>query len=323
MASRYTCPVCYRFSAPTFQSVLTHVGSVHSWEPNFKITCGIEECPRIYTSYRSYRKHILQKHADFMNGSVYDPGNDPSSSTDNSEEMLSISPHESTPSSATVPVTHSMALFILKAKEERKIPQLALDGLLDDFHEIFKIQMNALGENIKKCLKELNCTSHVITAVDQAISSNAAVSPFDGLHTAYLQQQYFRKHFHFVVRTVSYTYILMFIFYNCIVVHNLMCYLQEPVEGQLGQISQMTTVATENDARINLSWDTVYDIPLLDSLEQQLSDEHILDEVHSIPVCVLYKSSARSTKSFLYACTYMTGLWQYQQNMLHYNNLLI
>ena len=52
------------------------------------------------------------------------------------------------------------------------------------------------------------------------------------------------------------------------------------MERQLGQTSQVTAVATGSDARIKLSWDTVYDIPLLGSLEQQLSDEHILDEVH-------------------------------------------
>ena len=95
-----------------------------------------------------------------------------------------------------------MALFILKAKEERRIPQCSLDGLLDDFHEVFKIRLSDLAEDIKKCLKDSNCTSEGIAAVDKVIGNYATISPFNGLHTAYLQQQYFKKHFHFVVNTL-------------------------------------------------------------------------------------------------------------------------
>ena len=122
-----------------------------------------------------------------MNGTVNDPHDDHSSIADHVEEVLPISLNDSTPSSSTVPVTHSVALFILKAKEERRIPQWALDGLLDDFHETSQIQLNALGENIKKCLKELNCTSHIIAAVDEVISSNACVLFFLGVFRSFFR----------------------------------------------------------------------------------------------------------------------------------------
>ena len=56
------------------------------------------------------------------------------------------------------------------------------------------------------------------------------------------------------------------------------------MERRLGQISQVVTAGS--DSRIKLSWDTVYDIPLLGSLEQQLSDEHVLNEVRS--KCYMY-----------------------------------
>ena len=42
-------------------------------------------------------------------------------------------------------------------------------------------------------------SSVVIDAVDKVIERTCSASPFDGLHTVYLQQQYFQKHFHFVV----------------------------------------------------------------------------------------------------------------------------
>lgn len=54
------------------------------------------------------------------------------------------------------------------------------------------------------------------------------------------------------------------------------------MERRLGQISKVVT--TGSDSYIKLSWDTVYDIPLLGSLKQQLADEHILDEVSTYSV---------------------------------------
>ena len=43
--------------------MLGHIGVVHSWEPDFKISCGINGCPKVYASYR---KHILKKHQELL-----------------------------------------------------------------------------------------------------------------------------------------------------------------------------------------------------------------------------------------------------------------
>ena len=52
------------------------------------------------------------------------------------------------------------------------------------------------------------------------------------------------------------------------------------MERRLGQVSQVVTAGS--DSRIKLSWDTVYDIPLLCSLKEQLSDDHVLNEVRNV-----------------------------------------
>ena len=61
-------------------------------------------------------------------------------------------------------------------------------------------------------------------------------------------------------------------------------YLQEPVERRLGQNSQR--FVKENNSCIKQTWDLVYDVPLISSIQQLLSNEHILDEVWCI--CILY-----------------------------------
>ena len=52
---------------------------------------------------------------------------------------------------------------------------------------------------------------------------------------------------------------------------------QEPVERKLGQHVRRFT--KNNTSHTKLTWDVVYDVPLISSLQQMLSDDHILEEV--------------------------------------------
>ena len=116
---------------------------MHSWDPNLHITCGIQGCPRVYTSYRSYRRHIIKEHPEFTEGA--EEHNSLSGTCDlDIPEELHLSPCDSpSPSGTGTLPAHSAALFILKAKEQR-VSQRALD---EDFHEICEIQGNALRDS--------------------------------------------------------------------------------------------------------------------------------------------------------------------------------
>ena len=61
-----------------------------------------------------------------------------------------------------------------------------------NFHEVCEIQKNALRDEVRKWHQ---LSLMLLTVIER----NCSASPFDGLHTAYLQQQYFQKHFYFVV----------------------------------------------------------------------------------------------------------------------------
>lgn len=54
--------------------------------------------------------------------------------------------------------------------------------------------------------------------------------------------------------------------------------LQEPVERKLGR--RMVTTMRNARPLQKAVWDFVYDIPLIESLQQLLSDSFILEEVH-------------------------------------------
>ena len=66
MDSRFSCSICNSFASLDYASVIRHIGSVHAWDPRFRITCGIEGCVRTYTSYRCYREHIINKHSELL-----------------------------------------------------------------------------------------------------------------------------------------------------------------------------------------------------------------------------------------------------------------
>ena len=59
--------------------------------------------------------------------------------------------------------------------------------------------------------------------------------------------------------------------------------LQEPVERKLGVTTGWIT--KQNNSLIGLPWDVVYYVPLLSSLHQLLSDDHILNEVSCVFTC--------------------------------------
>ncbi len=42
--------------------ILKHSGIVHSHQPNFRVVCGIDGCPKAYSNYHSFRKHLRRKH---------------------------------------------------------------------------------------------------------------------------------------------------------------------------------------------------------------------------------------------------------------------
>lgn len=57
------CPLCV-LQAPTIQFVLQHMRSVHSSDPNFLVTCGLNGCPRTFRKFSSFYQHIYRNHKD-------------------------------------------------------------------------------------------------------------------------------------------------------------------------------------------------------------------------------------------------------------------
>ena len=91
----------------------------------------------------------------------------------------------------------SAALFILKAREIHKITQTSLDYLLGDISSFMDMNRTRLRQKITVALKEKG----IDMEGDLLAFSNSPdiANPFEGLHTEYLQRQFFMKYFNLVV----------------------------------------------------------------------------------------------------------------------------
>ena len=137
----YVCTICNLFSRRCFSAVLRHIGNTHRFDPNLNIRCGIESCAEVYKNYKSFRSHVYRKHRKvlFTTESGDDtPGcdGDPSGSDDPPECTRTESLPEvdlPTPLTPQEPLQHMAAKFLLKVREEYKLPLTTVEKLVGDF----------------------------------------------------------------------------------------------------------------------------------------------------------------------------------------------
>ena len=56
------CWICYNFAGRSLKKVARHIGSVHSHEADFRLVCGINSCPLVYTKFPSFKRHLFRHH---------------------------------------------------------------------------------------------------------------------------------------------------------------------------------------------------------------------------------------------------------------------
>ena len=56
------CPICATFVAPNLPYLLSHLRLVHSHDPRFNVTCGLDGCAYTARSFSALYSHIYRKH---------------------------------------------------------------------------------------------------------------------------------------------------------------------------------------------------------------------------------------------------------------------
>ena len=175
--------------------MLRHIGEIHCHDPNLSIRCGVHRCPQTYFNYESFRSigstemfcmelqlriPILilmlahqKKWIYFDEGSCNDEG---------------TMQHDK---------TYHGAKFILKIREQYRMPQSTLDKVVEDFKGIWTVSQESMREEVKSKLEKKLCE----TDVAEIMKSFDSSFPLRGLETEYRQLQYYKQHFNYLVRT--------------------------------------------------------------------------------------------------------------------------
>ena len=198
-AGLFECSICNHYTATTMAAVLKHVGCVHAHEPNFHIICGINECPRTYKNYHSFRKHLTRNHPDCISSHqiVTHSQRLDESPHDNSvyfDDNAMVESRESTNN-------HSAALFILKTKEVLNISQTATDQILNDVTEMIENTVSQIELRVSSILTANGSSMNDIKGLRDIFGDQDLRNPFHAIKTQYMQQKYFQDHLGLVVIT--------------------------------------------------------------------------------------------------------------------------
>lgn len=190
----YTCQICNLFGGNSFASVLRHIGEIHRFDPGLVIRCGIEHCPQTYTNYESFRSHVYRKHRVVLHEestpNVTETCDDNSDQSDASAyEMVDLFTSE------VSDIKDFGAKFLIKVREEYRIPQLTLNKLINDVKGLWIVALDSIKVKLKK---EVELISPAIS--DESLMKCFDDSfPLDGLQTEHFQLKYYKEHFNYLV----------------------------------------------------------------------------------------------------------------------------
>lgn len=111
-----------------------------------------------------------------------------------------LNPSDSTDVPADRPKSYNKALFLLKLKEEQRLPQVAVDGLIGDISILLE-EILSLKQNVIQHMQEGHVSAELISEVNEQFTERVTTSPFEGLQTSYLQKKHFIDRFTLVVGT--------------------------------------------------------------------------------------------------------------------------
>ena len=89
------------------------------------------------------------------------------------------------------------ALFLLKLKEHRRLSQVAIDDIVEEWGELFSHSVRRLSASVREKLSSNGIDVDDIDGLDQVFED--VPHPFEGLKTRFLQEKYYRQSLGLVV----------------------------------------------------------------------------------------------------------------------------
>lgn len=216
--------MCPDYSVPTFKLLLRHIGRVHGNSSDFFMLCGLEvngtRCAATFTNFHAYKRHLRKKHHEVTSNteltterlwneevdSSEDPGEaiEVNCCEESEDESTTISfSRELTQPHTQKDLNRQVALWILKLKEEKRLPQSTVDEVLSGVTELCSDIVLHLRDELHKVLNSAKLNPSDIPGFEDVLSDDSPyTNPFRTLQTQHLQMGYYRKEFNLVVGIV-------------------------------------------------------------------------------------------------------------------------
>ena len=213
---QHQCPFC-EFSSATLKQWLSHLRLVHQNDPGFHVCCGIDGCRNTYGKFSSLNSHIyarhkvkIQKtHSPIPTVTIEDVGNEENSIGTPTDLDMGEAAQADVPEhnqydlvdTADFDCTDMLlqnkkysANFLLKLKEGRCLSQVALGDVISGCEGIVERALLQAKSSVRRTLSHMGVTdsASVLEAFEQP-------SPFTGLRSKHLQQQFYVQQLGMVV----------------------------------------------------------------------------------------------------------------------------
>ena len=147
----FVCNICNSFAGQSFSAVLRHMGN-HRFDPGLSIPCGIDSCPEVYKNYESFRSHVYRKHREVLGPEstqaedritgIRSQNGDTESA--DAHDVATVEEGGTMRTGEDYDPKRSVALFLLKTREERNVTQTALNGMVQDIQGLWKDAMETM-----------------------------------------------------------------------------------------------------------------------------------------------------------------------------------
>ena len=90
-------------------------------------------------------------------------------------------------------IRDSGARFLLKTREQYRIPQSTLNSIISDFRGLWELSIGLMKQKVQECAESDEVdSSSLMKCFDDSF-------PFESLETEYRQLQYYKEHFNYLV----------------------------------------------------------------------------------------------------------------------------
>ena len=198
------CSLCGVLS-PTLTLHISHLRLVHSKDRNFKIVCGIEECPDVFGAFSAYNSHVYRRHRVALGLEPPQTTVLPVALREENEERLEGDPivfnddESDTPVHSKPPRQHTpnvkAAELLLHLREGRRLSQVALTDVITTCKSVC---IEVIHE-FKQELREVCLQKDLDPACMEDLLSKCPPNPFHEVDSIYRLEKFCVNHFNCVV----------------------------------------------------------------------------------------------------------------------------